>query len=253
MAEDNAMKILMMARNLVSDISAPKYVLELSREYIKLGHEVIIPTSNQKENVDNAKIKKLPKFFSHRMLAPIFYSSFAKIAKFNDQAEVIHGNGYTLYDDVTTVHFMNISYRNRLKQYNIEKKSSIGLVEFLQKSILKSSKHLIAVSEIVKNDLVELYGIKKEKITTIHNGVNLQEFAPSNVSEKRKLLSEYGLDQNKKILLFVGGSAHERKGFKFLLKALPELSDEVLVLAVCRNLSDKYSEYFTRSKNYVKN
>lgn len=237
------MKILFMARNLVTDLSAPKYVLELSNELIKLGSEVIIPTSNPRETIEGAKIVKLPGFFARRSLSPILYTSYAKICKLRGKVDVIHGNGYTLFDDVTTVHFMTESYINRLKKYNLGKEKSNGIEEYIQKNILKSSRRLIAVSDLVKNELIKYYEIPEDKITTVHNGVNLTEFSPSTGNEREQLMKKYHLNSNVKILLFIGGSAYERKGFKFLLESLHYMSKDIVLVATCKNLTKDYQKY----------
>jgi UDP-glucose:(heptosyl)LPS alpha-1,3-glucosyltransferase len=106
--------------------------------------------------------------------------------------------------------------------------------------ILRFSKHLIAVSSLVQRDLEENYGIPKDNITVVHNGVNLQDFFPPSYNEKEKLQQKYGFDKSKISLLFIGGSAYERKGFRFLCKALPQISKDVTIIAVCRRLSKEY-------------
>ena len=237
------MKILFMARNLVTEQSAPRYVLELSRELIKLGHEVVIATSKPREIIEGAEIVKLPRFFGRRSISPFLYSSCAQIIKLRGKVDIIHGNGYTLFNDVTTVHFLNRTNINRLKQYNMNTGSSMDLTDFALNSIFKSSKYLIAVSSLVEKDLIEIYNVPEERITVIHNGVNLNEFSPPNGYEREKIIKKYHLDPNVKLLLFVGGPAYERKGFKFLLESLHYMSKDIVLIATCKNLTKDYQKY----------
>jgi len=240
------MKVLMMGRNLVTELSGPRYAVEVSRELTKLGNEVFIPTSNPQVQVENARILKLPTAFGKKNIAPIVYSFYAKAVKMKCGVDVIHGNGYTFLDDITTVHFLSKAFGKQLRRFNITKDSQRTSRTIGEKAIFRSSKHLIAVSSQVARDLTEFYGVSKERIITIHNGVTLEEFSPPLGDEKERLLQEYGLDQNKKVLLFIGGSAYERKGFRFLLHALPYISKDVVVFAICRNLTKEYRELLSK-------
>ena len=242
------MRVLMMARNLITDLSGPRYATEVSRELVKLGNEVFIPTSNPKVHIKNARILKLPVAFGKKSIAPLVYSFYAKAVKMKYGIAVVHGNGYTLLDDVTTVHFLSRAFGEQIRRFGITEDSPKTIRAVAEKAILRSSRHLIAVSSLVERDLSEFYDVPKERITTIHNGVTLQEFSLPMGYEKEKLLQEYGFNQNCKLLLFVGGSAYERKGFRFLLNALPYISKDVVVIAICKNLSRKYRELLSKTE-----
>jgi len=235
------MKVLMMARNLTTDISGPRYAVEVSRELAKLGNEVFILTSNPRVHVENARVLKLPRACGRRFISTMVYSFYARAVKTKYGINVVHGNGYTLLDDVTTVHFMSGAFGKQLRRFSMHGRPK-NIKAITEKAVLRSSKHLVAVSSLVERELVESYGVPRERITTVHNGVTLREFSPPLGDEKERLLQQYGLSKNNKLLLFVGGSAYERKGFRFLLDALPHISRDVVVIAICRNLSKEYRE-----------
>ncbi len=240
----------MMSRYLRSDLSGPRYATEISRELIKSNNEVFIATSYIKTKVKNAHILKLPPQFGKKSITPIAYSLYGKSTKLKYGVEIVHGNGYTLCDDVSTVHFLSRAFKKQIERF--------GLIEYYPKSfrisaermIFRSSKHLIAVSSLVERDLVELYDIPKERITTIHNGVTLDEFSLSTNSDKEnarvQTLKQYGFEKNKKLLLFVGGGAYKRKGFRFLLRALPYISKEVVIVAICKNISEEDRQFLSK-------
>ena len=50
----------------------------------------------------------------------------------------------------------------------------------------------------------------------------------------------------KKLLLFVGGGAYQRKGFRFLIKALPYISKEVVIIAICKNISEEDRQFLSK-------
>lgn len=242
------MKTMMMARNLVTDLSGPRYAIEVARQLALMGNQVLIPTSNPRVRVENVQVVKLPGVFANRAVSPIAYSSYARFARAKYRVEIVHGNGYSLFDDVTTVHFQTRAFEERFNYYASGKIGSSSGQIMAERIIWKSSKHLIAVSNMVKQDLVRLYGVSDEKISVVHNGVTLDEFSPSTQSEKEELLKKYGLESDKLLLLFVGGSAYERKGFRFLLEALPQFSSNVMVIAVCRNLAPEFRDVISRLK-----
>ncbi|MEJ2242438.1 MAG: glycosyltransferase family 4 protein [Candidatus Bathyarchaeota archaeon] len=258
------MKVLMMARNLVTDLSGPRYATEIARELIDSHNDVFIPTSNIKVELKNANILKLPSFFGKKPQSTLLYTLYGAAVRSKYNIQIVHGNGYTLNDDVTTVHFMSEAFDRQTKRFGMLKSSPKSYRSFVEKFILNSSKHLIAVSSLVKRDLIRLYNVPSERITTIHNGVTLNEFSvptdQNKTIETQSVLREYGFDLNKKLLLFVGGGAYERKGFRFLVNALKYISDDVAVVAICRNLDVESQRLLTkldidkkvRIVNYVK-
>jgi UDP-glucose:(heptosyl)LPS alpha-1,3-glucosyltransferase len=238
----------MMARNLVTDLSGPRYAIEICKQLAELGNEVFIPTSNLKVKVSKARILKLPRALGARAIAPVAYTCAGRIIKARYGIDVIHGNGYSLRDDVTTVHYQTAAFVKRSEQF-IGKASMLSDSFHIaaEKVVLRSSRHLIAVSESVKKDLKDLYNIPEKRITVVHNGVTLDEFSPPGNYERVRLLRKYGFGEDKVVLLFGGGSAYERKGFRFLVDALPYISSNVVVVAICRNLSQEFVLLLSKS------
>ena len=81
-------------------------------------------------------------------------------------------------------------------------------------------KVIIAISSMVKNDILRHYA-PKATIHTIINSVDLDRFHPKHRNKFRsEILTSLGLTENNKIILFVGSGFH-RKGLLTLLDALP--------------------------------
>jgi starch synthase len=74
---------------------------------------------------------------------------------------------------------------------------------------------VIAVSEQMKNDVIEAYGIKPEKVTVIHNGIDPEFYKPT---FDTNLLSEYGINPEIPFVLFVGRITRQ-KGISQLISA----------------------------------
>jgi len=98
--------------------------------------------------------------------------------------------------------------------------------------ILRSARSLWAVSNMVKQSLVNDYGIPRDKIFVLHNGVDIGKFHPLKDNEREELKTKFGLKE-KLILAFVGADPYI-KGFDTLLRALKKIkgSDKYVLLAI---------------------
>jgi glycosyltransferase involved in cell wall biosynthesis len=114
-----------------------------------------------------------------------------------------------------------VTKRDNPKELNPNEKSMLRfnfVLRSYEKKLMKRSDALIAVSKYTVNELTELYGINKNKIYVIYNGVDIERFKPR--SNRIELRRELGLDPDKKVVLFVGRLYH-RKGLETLLKSVP--------------------------------
>ena len=76
---------------------------------------------------------------------------------------------------------------------------------FLEKIFLKKCDHVVCVSEIDKNIFISSFGVPKEKISVIPNGVDTMEFRKKDKSESRQLIGE---DKEIPIVLFMGALSY---------------------------------------------
>jgi len=74
---------------------------------------------------------------------------------------------------------------------------------------------VIAVSEQMKMDVIEAYGITPEKVTVIHNGIDPEFYKPT---FDTNLLEEYGINPEVPFVLFVGRITRQ-KGISQLISA----------------------------------
>ena len=102
------------------------------------------------------------------------------------------------------------------------------LILKLEKNIFESSqcKKIVAISQMVKNDILENYKCPSENIAVVYNGVDLKRFHPDNKNIYRKLIREkLEIPESATLILFVG-SGFERKGLQFLLESTAYLKNE---------------------------
>lgn len=82
--------------------------------------------------------------------------------------------------------------------------------------------HVIAVSEQTRRDVIELLGVRPERVTTIHNGVGSQ-FVPISDDRRREFSLDKGL--SRRTILYVG-TLEPRKNLTMLLQAFSELASD---------------------------
>src|SRR5690606_5545049 len=79
--------------------------------------------------------------------------------------------------------------------------SAYHATTWIEKTAYQNADGVIAVSEAMKDDVQELYGVPAERIRVIHNGIDPDEYRPQLSPE---LLRRRGIDPDLPIILFVG-------------------------------------------------
>ncbi len=106
----------------------------------------------------------------------------------------------------------------------IEKKSFLNPLHlvylYLEKKAFHRAKKIIAISNMVKKNIIDSYEIDSAKIAVIYNGISLQDF--DKAESMAKLKQEFTIKENEKIILYVG-SGFQRKGVASLLKIVAQL------------------------------
>ena len=90
---------------------------------------------------------------------------------------------------------------------------------------------IVAISERVRQQLKEDYGVPDGNIVTIPNGVNLSRYSPANAAARVETRRSLGIDENAPLVLFVG-SQFRLKGLEFAIRALKEMKAEAHLLVV---------------------
>ncbi len=118
-----------------------------------------------------------------------------------------------------------------------------------KKSLQGVRKGIIANSHLVKEQLRSFYGINKNFIHTIYNGVDFARFNLERRKRRKLLRKEYGLS-GKKVLLFVG-SDWWRKGLDLAQKVLSKLTEDhfLLVAGGLARRSRQRTRYLGRIRN----
>lgn len=89
------------------------------------------------------------------------------------------------------------------------------LSRWLENKAYNTADGIIAVSEQMREDVIEAYGVDPKKVTVIHNGIDPEFYQPTFDTE---LLVSLGIDPNIPFVLFVGRITRQ-KGISGLIEA----------------------------------
>ena len=90
----------------------------------------------------------------------------------------------------------------------------------------------LAVSELVRRDLVEQFKLPAAKVTTIYNGVDLQLFHPELDSGARnRIRAQFRIPADAELVMFVG-NGFARKGLGFLIDAMAKVKGTPYLMVV---------------------
>lgn len=148
--------------------------------------------------------------------------------------DIVHSQGASsLVHNISTAHFSQAAWK---RVYQTMEHDDVGrcrqwyhrlvmaLMARLERYIFSRSLCVIALSDQVKRDMIDFYGVSPNRIHTVYNGVNIEEFKPSNIETYRQSLrNELGIDSDMFVLVFVG--EFKRKGLRYVIEALSLLSE----------------------------
>lgn len=123
------------------------------------------------------------------------------------------------YDYISVAHHsdqLGFRYDKRMRPY------AIGAAN--------DAAHILAISDSVKAEVIDLYSVDQEEITVLPNGYDQDHFSPRKI-DKTALLKEYGLLQYKDLpIITFAGKISRTKGIDYLLMANKILQQEKEVL-----------------------
>jgi len=151
----------------------------------------------------------------------------------NEKFDILHSHGWLTsgafiskyFNDVKWIHTFHAIEKNRLKFMTSEEKKYFKIAKWIESSI-NHADAIITVSNRLKIEALQTYPIKKEKIYTIPNGVDLSLFN-----------TNYPTTHEKKIL-YIGRFSNE-KGIDIVLKIAKEILKKDVEIKFILVSSDK--------------
>lgn len=113
----------------------------------------------------------------------------------------------------------------------------------------RGCKKILAISQVVKHEIMSVYHVPEEKIEVIYDGIDTKRFSPENRERYfHEIRDKYAIPHDAFVVLFLG-SGYKRKNLSTLLKALPQVDcDKLYCLVVGK---DRHVEsYAARARHY---
>jgi len=214
---------------------------EVTWEALRRGHHVtLIASSIAPDLHQHPHIRWIPITVNHLSSALLKEMAFAYqsahwIKQNRVEFDLIKVNGAitSVSSDINAVHFMHHAWlkskfhpaRSSQKLYGFYHWVYAKLNAHWEKQALHKTKIIIAVSEKVKQEIIEM-GIPEESIQVILNGADIDEFHPEYTD--RQLL---GLPNDVSLALFAGDTRTARKNLDTVLNALVQVPNLHLIVA----------------------
>ncbi len=161
---------------------------------------------------------------------PEFLPSWIRVLLFNLQTCLTKGDKfYFSLERITCPDIYRAGDGVHKVYMRIENKSIFNLLHvvylFIEKRCFENAKHIIANSQMIKDEIIATYDIDPKKISVVYSGMNFKKIDyPCSFA---KLSKEFSIQQNKKILLYVG-SGFKRKGVEEFLHIVARLKNKDL-------------------------
>jgi UDP-glucose:(heptosyl)LPS alpha-1,3-glucosyltransferase len=113
--------------------------------------------------------------------------------------------------------------RSLLERWNDRLSIRRAVMERLEERMLRASgtRRIVAISRLLKDEIVAHYALDPEAIEVIYNGVDLAAHEPdARESRGRAVRTELGIAEHAPMILYVG-TGFRRKGVRTLLRSLP--------------------------------
>lgn len=202
----------------------------LSQELAKLGEVEVRCFGNQQEEIGTMTILGIQSSLNQmdddsKPHIKMFHnlSRNVEMAQHTQQADVIHCHTwYTHLAGIFSRELLQsplILTTHSLETHRPWKVEQLGNGYFLSRWIenhaYNTADGIIAVSQQMKTDVIEAYGVSPERVTVIHNGIDPEYYKPTFDND---LLLEYGINPEIPFVLFVGRITRQ-KGISQLISA----------------------------------
>ena len=97
---------------------------------------------------------------------------------------------------------------------------------WIERTAYQNADGVVAVSESMREDVQELYGVPASKIRVIHNGIDLEQYHPVH---DPAVLDRHGIDRSKPFVLFVGRITRQ-KGIIHLVDSIRHIRGDAQVV-----------------------
>jgi UDP-glucose:(heptosyl)LPS alpha-1,3-glucosyltransferase len=213
---------------------AERYLVELMQFLAQEGHEVHVFAQRSDEEIQGLYLHNITPFSFPKGLRILSFALKCHQQMKQDNFDVIMGVGNTWGADLLQPHG-GVHWKWFWRSLRAYKNPLLWGAKFLGRilslkqwveGIVEDApyrtgvKKIVAISEMVKKDIIDYYGIPEEDVEVIYNGVDIEHFHPRNKQYREAVRKRYGLSHQDIVLIFVSHN-FRLKGLRYLIQALP--------------------------------
>ena len=218
------------------------------------GHQVTIYADEVRSRSDNLAVRHVPALPIGRALRFLSFALRVALVARREGAELVLSFARAVNADIMrsggSAHSSYIRAARRWQSATASAAMRLSPYHRAQIALERASfksqyfRRGIAVSELVRQDLLKTFALAPSKVLTLYNGVDLKRFAPNrDKSLARKIRRDFGIPEDWRAVAFVG-HGFARKGLRFLLDAWPQVNSQTcLVVAGTDRTAAAYRSY----------
>ena len=206
-------------------------LLLTARILVAAGHQVTIYTDEVRSHSDDLVVRRVAALPFGRALRLLSFALRVALVARREGAELVVSFARALNADIVRsgggAHSSYVRAANRWQSATASAAMRLSPYHRVQIALERASfksRYLqcaIAVSELVRQDLLKTFALAPSKVLTLYNGVDLKRFAPNrDKSLAREIRCEFGIPEDWSAVAFIG-HGFARKGLRFLLDAWP--------------------------------
>lgn len=240
------MKIALIHKTFSSYGGTERYITNLSKALINVGHEVHVFANRWKPS-DGIHFHKVPMLKLGKTAKMLSFAWFTRGIAANMYFDIVQGFGKTVRQDIfrtgggahrawmkESLVAIRSPFLRKLKYLSRILSPAQWLTLFIEGQTFKEGNYrrIIAVSERVKRQIMEYYNVPERAITVIHNGVDLSIFNTDCRNEARaRGRKKIGIEESDILLIFASTNFH-LKGLEYLIRGMAGIKRPDLKLLV---------------------
>lgn len=232
--------------NVQNRVGSGQYSFQMLQEFSRDNkHKFVVYL---KEN-PNSDLPKESDSFQYKVFGPKkLWTQFALPLKltFGSKLDIFFSLGHygPRFSKIPyAITIFDLSYLHFPKLFN--KDDLFQLVNWSKYSIAKS-RHIFAISESTKSDIIKNYKVDQSKITVTYMGYNQKLFKPQSKSDIDLVKTKYKIEGD--YIIFVG-TLQPRKNIERLIEAFVGLQSETLKLVIVGRKGWMYNQIFEKVKD----
>lgn len=227
------MKICIVTHCVIEGDGQGRVNYEVVWEALRQGHQVTLVASDISLELEQhsqvtwlpISVKKVPTELLRNLLFSRKSANWLRQHQGEFDAIEVNGAITSARSDLNAVHFVHSSWLRSPFNLSTQNLSLRGTYQRLytalnadwEKKAFERAKVVVAVSEKVAQELIAI-GVPQDRIRTILNGVDLQEFAPGIVDRQK-----WGLPEEVPLAIFAGDIRTPRKNLDTVLHSLVQV------------------------------